>query len=458
MRTGNFSSQHNVQYSVQQNGFRPKIRCAIYTRKSSEDGLEQEFNSIDAQRLSAENYIAAQISKGWVPVEEQYNDGGYSGGTLERPALKRLFQDIQEGKIDCVVIYKIDRLSRSLFDFQKIIELFDQHKVSFASVTQNFTTDDSVGRLMLNIMLSFAQYERELTGERIRDKHSASRKKGMWMGGKPPLGYDVKERKLVINEAEAKIVRILFHSYTETESITETVRDLNKQGFVTKTWIPNSGKLQKGQKFDKKSVRRILENHIYAGKVKHKDQIYDGLHEAIIADDLWQKVKDIFSKNQTNQISIPKTRITAAPLLKGIVSCGGCGNRMVPSYTIKRGKRYRYYLCYSKAIGKNESCAIGRISASEVEGSVINQILGILRRPEFIVETIKQSTDMLNENVVIDSFKQIEKVWDELFPIEQARIISLLVQNITINPSGLNIKIFKDGLRLLSKELTQTIN
>jgi len=433
---------------------KPKIRCAIYTRKSSEDGLEQEFNSIDAQRLSGENFIASQVGKGWVLVDDHYDDGGFSGGTLERPALKRLFRDIEENKIDCVVIYKIDRLSRSLFDFQKIIELFDQKKVNFASVTQNFTTDDSVGRLMLNVMLSFAQYERELTGERIRDKVDASKKKGIWMGGNPSFGYDIEDRKLVINEAEAKIVRILFQNFIETESVTETARELNKFGFTTKTWISKTGKLQKGQKFNKRNVRRILENPLYAEKIKHKNQLYDGQHKAIIADDIWQKTKEILSKNQSNKPSIPVSRITVAPLLKGLINCGVCGSKMIPTYTIKNGKRYRYYLCSSKAFGNNDSCTIARLSASEAENLVTNQVLNLLKKPEFIVHTISQSTGNLQESVVINSFKQIEKVWDELFPVEQARIVSLLIKDITISPNGLNIRILKEGLHSLSNELT----
>ena len=433
---------------------KPKVRCAIYTRKSSEDGLEQEFNSIDAQRLSGENFIASQVGKGWVLVDDHYDDGGFSGGTLERPALKRLFRDIRENKIDCVVIYKIDRLSRSLFDFQKIIELFDQNKVNFASVTQNFTTDDSVGRLMLNVMLSFAQYERELTGERIRDKVDASKKKGIWMGGNPSFGYDIEERKLVINEAEAKIVRILFQNFIETESVTETARELNKFGFTTKTWISKTGKLQKGQKFNKRNVRRILENPLYAGKIKHKNQLYDGQHKAIIADDIWQKTKEILSKNQSNKPSIPVSRITVAPLLKGLINCGVCCSKMIPTYTIKNGKRYRYYLCSSKAVGNNDSCSIARLSASEAENLVTNQVLNLLKKPEFIVHTISQSKGNLQESVVINSFKQIEKVWDELFPVEQARIVSLLVKDITISPNGLNIRILKEGLHSLSNELT----
>lgn len=434
---------------------KPKIRCAIYTRKSSEDGLEQEFNSIDAQRLSGENFIASQVGKGWVLVDEHYDDGGYSGGTLERPALKRLFQDIEENKVDCVVIYKIDRLSRSLFDFQKIIELFDQKKVSFASVTQNFTTDDSVGRLMLNVMLSFAQYERELTGERIRDKIDASKKKGIWMGGNPPIGYNIEDRKLNINKNEEKIVKVLFKSFIESESIIGTARLLNGMGFTTKSWISKTGNLQKGKKFNKQSVRRVLENPIYIGKIKHKDKLYDGLHEAIIDEEDWQKAKMILAKNTTDQLShSPPSRISSPLILKGLISCGICGNKMVPTYTKKKNKRYRYYLCSSKAIGNNDGCKVSRISASEAESLVVSQLLILLKKPEFVANTISQSNGIIPETIVINSFKQIEKVWDELFPAEQARIINLLVREVKFNENGLEIKIFKDGLSSLSTEMT----
>lgn len=432
---------------------KPKIRCAIYTRKSSEDGLEQDFNSIDAQRLSGENFIASQVGKGWVLVDEHYDDGGFSGGTLERPALKRLFRDIKEGKIDCVVIYKIDRLSRSLFDFQQIIELFDQNKVSFASVTQNFTTDDSVGRLMLNVMLSFAQYERELTGERIRDKIDASKKKGMWMGGTIPLGYDSKDGKLTANQEEVKIIIALFDIFIETESVTETARELNRLGFSTKTWISASGKIQRGRKFNKAAVRRIIENPLYAGKIKHKNKIYDGLHQPIISEEIWQEANSVIKRSSETKIISPLSRISAAPLLKGIMNCGICGSKMTPTYTSKKGKKYRYYICSASSKGNNDACKVGRIPASEAENVVTSQVLNVLKKPEFIVSAIGQSTKEFSENTVIVHFKQIEKVWDELFVVEQARIINLLIKDIEVRPEGFNIRIFKEGIHSLSNEL-----
>ena len=429
-----------------------KIRCSIYTRKSCEEGLEQEFNSLDAQRASAENYISSQAHEGWVLVNDYYDDGGFSGGNLERPALQRLFQDIREDKIDCIIVYKIDRLTRSLLDFSKIIQLLDEHNVSFVSVTQSFNTANSMGRLMLNVLLSFAQYERELTSERIKDKLEASCKRGMWMGGNIPLGYDAKDRKLLINEKEAKIVRILFQNFAETASVTETARELNNLGFTTKTWISNNGKLHKGKRFNKSNVRRILNNHLYIGKVKHKDKLFDGMHKPIIDDQTWQKTRELLSTN--NKIQLPSSRVTTAPLLKGIMNCGICGSKMTPTYTTKQGKRYRYYICQSKHKGNNDLCKVGRISASETENLVTDQVLNFLKKPEFIIHTINAKKDDLSENKIISSFKTIDKIWDELFPVEQARIINLLIKQIDIKPEGLNIKIFKEGLHSLSTELT----
>ncbi len=442
---------------------KPKIRCAIYTRKSREEGLDQSFNSLDAQRLSAENYIASQISEGWVALPDNYDDGAYSGGNTDRPAFQRLLKDIKNGKVDCVVVYKADRISRSLFDFTSILNLFDENKVSFTSVTESFNTATASGRLMLGMIMSFAQYERELASERVRDKIGASKKKGMWMGGNPSIGYDIDDKKLIINEEEAKVVRALFNLFIETESVTETARDLNLSGFTTKIRISGKGRLQKGGNFNKKNVRRILENPVYVGKVQHNDQTYDGLHKAIIDEGTWRKVAEILGTYQDEQgdkiptpkISIPLKRITVAPLLKGIIKCGNCGGSMIPTYTTKRGKRYRYYLCSSKAVGNNESCSVGRISAGEAESLVISQLLVLLKKPEFVVHTISQAINRIPESVVINSLRQVERVWEELFPIEQARIINLLIKEIIVNPSGLNIRIFKRGLTSLTTELNE---
>ena len=259
-----------------------KVRCAIYTRKSSEEGLDMEFNSLDAQRESCEAYIASQKAEGWVPVPDRYDDGGFSGGNLERPALKRLLADIDSGLIDVVVVYKIDRLSRSLMDFSKLVEVFDRNDVTFVSVTQSFNTTTSMGRLTLNILLSFAQFEREVIGERIRDKFAASRRKGMWMGGVPPLGYDVVARKLVVNDAEANLVRHVFRRFLQVGSATLLVKELNAAGHRTKSWMTQDGKERQGVPFTKNFLYKMLGNRVYLGEAVHKGVAHAGEHEAII--------------------------------------------------------------------------------------------------------------------------------------------------------------------------------
>jgi site-specific DNA recombinase len=432
-----------------------KMRCAIYTRKSSDEGLEQEFNSLDAQRLSAENYIASQANEGWTLVPTQYNDGGYSGGNLERPALKRLLQDIKDQKIDCIVVYKIDRLTRSLLDFSKIIELLDEHKCSFVAVTQSFNTSNSMGRLMLNVLLSFAQYERELTSERIRDKFEASSKQGIWMGGIPPLGFDPKDRKLEINEEEAKIVKLIYQSFIETESVTETVRAVNSLGHRTKIWQSTSGKLYHGNSFSKNGIRHILQNPVYAGKVTHKGKVYDGQHKPIIKPETWEKTQGIFT-TRGESVSKSTTRVSAPPLLKGIFFCGCCGASMTPTYSMKKnGAKYRYYLCSSRHRLVDEQCAVRTISAAEVEGLVVAQVLKLLAKPEVVAHAIAaiSASNDLNDLQVIKALKNVERVWEELFPIEQVRITHLLIKRVTITKNGLDISIYSDGLNTLTNEL-----
>jgi len=271
----------------------PKKRCAIYTRKSTEEGLDMEFNSLDAQREACESYIASQKHEGWFQLPDNYNDGGFTSGNMDRPALKRLMDDIKSGLIDTVVVYKVDRLSRSLADFAKLIELFDEHKVSFVSVTQQFNTTTSMGRLTLNILLSFAQFEREVIGERIRDKLAASKRKGMWMGGVTPMGYVVKNRELVIEPDEAEGIRKIFDLFLMTKSPTEMAKMLPRMGVLSKRRMTKSGRILGGQAFDKGGLYKILQNPIYIGKIKHKDQIYEGRHDAIIDMETWNKVRAV---------------------------------------------------------------------------------------------------------------------------------------------------------------------
>jgi len=284
-----------------------KLRCAIYTRKSSEEGLDMEFNSLDAQREACEAFVASQKSEGWVELADRYDDGGFSGGTLERPALRRLLADIEDRRVDVVVVYKIDRLSRSLMDFAKLVDVFDRGGVTFVSVTQSFNTTTSMGRLTLNILLSFAQFEREVIGERIRDKFAASRKKGMWMGGWAPLGYDVKDRKLVMNPAEAKKVRWIFTRYVQTGSVTTVVKELTAQGFVNKY----------GQRLDKGRIYKLLNNRVYVGEALHKGTAYPGEHEAIVGQSLWDRVHAVMAEGARAKAG--RTRAQTPALLKGII-------------------------------------------------------------------------------------------------------------------------------------------
>ena len=301
-----------------------KLRCAVYTRKSSEEGLDMEFNSLDAQREACEAFIASQRAEGWVLVRDRYDDAGISGGTLERPALKRLVADIQEGLVDVVVVYKIDRLSRSLVDFTKLVEVFDANNVTFVSVTQSFNTTTSMGRLTLNILLSFAQFEREVIGERIRDKVAASRKRGMWMGGYVPLGYDVRDRKLVVNDAEAALVRRIFQGFVETESCTKLVQVLRAEGATTKL----------GRPLTKSDVYRILSNRLYLGEAVHKGAAYPGEHDAIVTQAQWDAVHAVLQVSP--RVRVNRTRNTTAPLLRGLIYDSE-GRAMSPSHSRGRG-------------------------------------------------------------------------------------------------------------------------
>lgn len=436
---------------------RIKLRCAIYTRKSHEEGLDQAFNSLDAQRLSAENYIASQAHEGWECIPTQYNDGGYSGGNLERPGLQKLLQDIKDGKIDCIVVYKIDRLTRSLLDFSKIIELLDDYKCSFVAVTQSFNTSNSMGRLMLNVLLSFAQYERELTSERIRDKFEASCKLGMWMGGIPPLGYDPKERKLEINKKESRLIKQIYKRFLETSSVTETARTMNKLGYKTKTWESEKGRLYIGKEFSKKAIRHIIQNPVYAGKITHKGNVYEGNHNPIIDTEIWEKAQSIF-KTRDSQITNSTTRISAPPLLKGLLICGCCGASMTPSYCVKKsGIRYRYYTCSSKHRLTSEKCLIRTISAAEVEGLVTEQVLKLLSKPEVIAHAISanSTTGELQDLQVVNGLKDMHKIWEELFPAEQVRITHLLIKQVIITPEGIDIRIYSDGFNSLANEVEE---
>ncbi|HTO66850.1 MAG TPA: recombinase family protein, partial [Bradyrhizobium sp.] len=362
------------------------LRCAIYTRKSSEEGLDQAFNSLDAQREACEAYIRSQAGEGWHPIRTRYDDGGISGGTLERPALQQLLSDIEARKVDTVVVYKADRLTRSLADFAKIVEVFDANGVSFVSVTQQFNTTTSMGRLTLNMLLSFAQFEREVTGERIRDKIAGSKKKGMWMGGFVPLGYEAQGRTLTINPAEAGTVLTLFRLYLEHGNVRRVKAQADRLGLKTKIRSSASGGMRGGRPLSRGHIYKLLGNPLYAGRIAHKGAVYEGQHPAIIDAQIWDAVQAKLSANAQDRHS--GIRAAEPSLLAGFLH-DGHGNRLSPSHAVKKGVRYRYYV--SQAVLQHQEAdtgAITRIPAREIEDLVRSQIATFLGDPARLIDEV----------------------------------------------------------------------
>jgi site-specific DNA recombinase len=420
-----------------------KLRCAVYTRKSTEEGLEMEFNSLDAQREACEAYITSQRAEGWLLVSDRYDDGGFSGGTLERPALKRLLVDIEAGRVDVVVVYKIDRLSRSLMDFSRLVEVFDRQNVTFVSITQSFNTTTSMGRLTLNVLLSFAQFEREVIGERIRDKFAASRRKGMWMGGWAPLGYEVKDRKLVVNEQDAKLVRSIFQRFLKTGSATILARQLIQEGVRNKY----------GKLIDKGILYKLLNNPVYIGEAVHKGVSFPGEHSAIIDRKVWEKVQAQFQLNPRKRSGTARSQTPS--LLKGLIF-GPTGAAMSPSHTRKKGRLYRYYVSQTVLKQAATDCPIGRVPAAEIEKIVVDQVRNLLRSPEIIVQTWRCARKLLKTLTETDVRKALlgfEQLWNELFPTEQARIIQLLVERVDIGTDGVDIRLRIDGVTSLVNQI-----
>jgi DNA invertase Pin-like site-specific DNA recombinase len=354
------------------------VRCAIYTRKSTEEGLEQAFNTLDAQREAAEAYIHSQRQSGWTVVPERYDDGGFSGASLERPALQRLLATVDSGGVDCIVVYKVDRLSRSLLDFARLMERFDRQGVSFVSVTQDFNTTSSFGRLTLNILLSFAQFEREIISERTRDKLSAARRKGKWIGGWPVLGYDVHSKggRLVVNAKEAEQVRQIFEIAAENESLEATVRAVRERGFRTKAWTSRKGKRHVARPIGRMSLRLLLSNVLYTGAVNHKGTVYPGEHELIVEQELWERVNAGLSSRGARQQGRAHRR-QAAPLTK-LLYCAECGSVMQPSYTTKRGQKHRYYGCPAARSSSTKGCSQAPVAALDLEASVLHALEPVL--------------------------------------------------------------------------------
>lgn len=365
------------------------LRCAIYTRKSSEEGLEQNFNSLDAQREACEAYIKSQQHEGWSPIEKSYDDGGFSGGSMERPGLRSLLADIEGKKIDVIVVYKVDRLTRSLIDFAKMVEVFDQSGVSFVSVTQQFNTTTSMGRLTLNVLLSFAQFEREVTGERIRDKIAASKKKGMWMGGFVPLGYESKERTLVINEEEAETIKTLFNLYLKLGCVRKVKAEADKLGLTTKARPGAKSRWVGGRPFSRGHIYRILSNPLYIGEIPHKETSYPGQHDGIIDKETWETVQAQLASNGQRRRS--GTRAKEPSLLVGLLF-DDQGNRLTPSHALKDGKRYRYYISRPLITEAGEPKITGtRIPAHDIETLIIGEIGKFLLDKAELIEALQLS-------------------------------------------------------------------
>ncbi|UZR30748.1 recombinase family protein [Methylococcus mesophilus] len=435
---------------------KPRQRCAVYCRVSSDERLDQEFNSIDAQKEAGHAYIASQRIEGWIPVADDYDDPGYSGGNTERPGLKRLLSDIEAGRIDIVVVYKIDRLTRSLADFSRMVEVFERQGVSFVSVTQQFNTTTSMGRLMLNVLLSFAQFEREVTGERIRDKIAAAKRKGLWMGGVPPLGYDVRDRQLVVNENEAAIVRRIFKDMLSVGSTTRIAAALNAEGITTKAWTTQDGRHRPGARIDKKHLHHLLRNRIYLGEISHKGSWHPGAHPAIIEATLWDAVHAVLARDARSRATETRQRERTDALLRGLLYDTE-GEKMYPTYVRKNGRQYRYYFSKAEArFGAGHKTSV-RLPAEEIEAATLAQIRTVLASPEAIAAiwlAVQAQTADLDEAQVVVAVGQLGSVWEQLFPAERHRIVQLMIERVELAEGGLRIRWRALGWKALLGEFT----
>ncbi|WP_422344513.1 recombinase family protein [Parasphingorhabdus sp.] len=404
-------------------------RCAIYTRKSTEDGLEQDFNSLDAQREACAAYILSQASEGWDAVSELYDDGGWSGGNMKRPALVQLLDDVTAGKVEIIVVYKVDRLTRSLADFAKIVEILDENEASFVSVTQSFNTTNSMGRLTLNVLLSFAQFEREVTGERIRDKVAASKKKGMWMGGGVPYGYKVEERQLVVNEAEAETVRHMFQRYVELKSVPQLVDELAVKDIKTRTRTWKSGRAVGGIHFKTGTLTHLLQNPIYVGKVRHKDKIYDGEHSPIISHKVFDLVQSVFAENRRDNALGKKSRNPS--LLTGMITDPD-GKPMTPTHAKKGSKRFRYYVTRTPPGDKSDKW---RMPAGEIERLVISAISKKLNSAE---SDAQETAEVLSQT--IEKHEAIADSLPDMSISEQYQMLIDFNASVSVNESSIGIE------------------
>jgi DNA invertase Pin-like site-specific DNA recombinase len=428
-----------------------RIYCAIYTRKSTSEGLDQDFTSLDAQREAAENYIRSQKHEGWVALNEAYDDGGFTGANIDRPGLQKLLSNIKDHKIDCVVVYKVDRLSRSLTDFAQLLEFFDKNGVTFVSVTQAFNTNTSMGRLTLNILLSFAQFEREIARERTKDKMSAARKRGQWTGGIAPLGYRVDDnKKLIIDPETAKIVREIFDLYLKGNSTLKIVHIFNEKGCRTSKIACQNGKILGGVKYSVARIQWMLRHVVYTGKVRYDGQIYDGEHEAIIDEETFKKTQALLDENHRERKATKNVDCTG--LLSRILHCKVCGTYMTHTYTIRNGThKYRYYICTNAQKLGYSSCPTRSVNSKAIEDAVVDCLRKIFTPLE--KNSLTGFTD--NRKRSEHQYKQeidalLSPVWDTLYPQEKRRILKILLKEVdyTASTKKLGITLTDNSLRL----------
>lgn len=422
-----------------------RVRCAIYTRKSSEEGLEQTFNSLDAQREACLSYIESQRHEGWRALSTTYDDGGFSGGTMDRPALTQLLADVEAGRLDTIVVYKVDRLTRSLADFARIVERLEAAGVSFVSVTQQFSTTSSMGRLTLNVLLSFAQFEREVAGERIRDKIAASKRKGMWMGGQVPLGYDLHDRQLLINPEEADRVRLIFRLYLELKCVQRLTVALETRGLRSKVRLHLTGRTSGGHPFCRGALYAILKNRLYRGEIAHRGAVYPGQQAAIVSPERWDAVQVLLAAN--NQAKRTGVYAKDPSLLAGVLF-DDRGHRLTPIHTIRRGKRYRYYV--SQAVLQNKTEQQGRvcrIPALEIEQHVVRRLETWLAAGRELLDQLAQPSD---DTAARTAWLAGAKAWKHLGTREPAQIRAFLlatVRRVIVEETAVQLDLSRSGLR-----------
>jgi|GEM_PF-171528 len=433
----------------------PAVRCAIYTRKSTEEGLEQEFNTLDAQREAGESYIASQKGEGWVAIPDRYDDGGYTGGNMERPALKRLLEDVKAGKVDCIVVYKVDRLSRSLYDFAFIMNLLERREVFFVSVTQPFNTSSSMGRLTLNTLLSFAQFEREIIAERTRDKIAVTRRMGKWSGGRPVLGYDVAPEggRLVVNEEEASRVRSIFSLFLTRKTLLPVLEELDELGWTNKQWTTRKHRTQGGSPFSRTTLRSLLGNILYCGKIRYKEEIHDGEHPAIIEPEVFEQVQALLKTRETGKAGWMRHSYNS--LLGGRLFCASCGKVMGHTYTDRKGTRYRYYLCQTVQKGGRHRCTARSIPAPKIEAFVADEICRLGKEPRLLSTELKELEPPPSKAAAIELKTALETFateWGTLPPAEQSRIMHRIVKKATCDSEKGRISIEVDFRYLLTEK------